>query len=56
MNEDLLYVEVVLPDGSVASWVRTTEVDGETTIDDETIDRLTAAIEAILGSPDTLNC
>lgn len=55
-EDDLLYVEVVLPDGSVAIWARKTDVDGETVIDEETIDRLTDAIEAVLGSPDTLHC
>lgn len=53
-EDGILFVEVVLPDGSEARWARTVEVDGETVIDDDTIDRLTAAIEGIIGSPDTL--
>lgn len=53
-DDSILFVEVVLPDGSVARWARETEVDGETVIDDDTIDALTDAIERVLGSPDTL--
>lgn len=53
-DEGELYVEVALPDGTVARWWRDTSVDGEVTIDDDTIDRLTSAIEAIIGSPDTI--
>lgn len=39
-------VDVTLPDGSVAMWA--VQVDGPT------IDRLTDAIEAIIGKPDTI--
>lgn len=53
-GDGFLFVEVVLPDGSQARWARTTTLDGETFIDEETIDALTNAIEGVLGSPDTL--
>ena len=53
-GDGFLFVEVVLPDGSQARWARATDVDGENVIDDDTIDRLTNAIEGVLGSPDTL--
>lgn len=45
--ENELYVEVSLPDGSVARWWRDTD-------DDVLVDRLTTAIEAVIGSPDTV--
>lgn len=53
-NDGTLYVEVTLPDGSVARWARTPP-DGAA-FDDYTLDSLTDAIERILGSPDTLLC
>ena len=46
MNDGTVYVEVTLPDGSVARWAKV--------LDDETTDRLTNAIEAAIGQPDTL--
>lgn len=53
-DDGVLFVEIVLPDGSVACWAREVEVDGEVVIDDHFIDNLTNAVEAFLGSPDTL--
>ncbi len=48
-GDDLLMVEIDLPDGTVACWARKD-------VDDDLIDRLTEAVEAIIGSPDTLHC
>ena len=46
-GQPVLSVEICLPDGSVASW-------GMLETDDKTIDRLTDAIESIIGQPDTI--
>ncbi len=40
-------VEIEFPDGAVAMW-------GLLEVDDKTIDRLTDAIEKIIGKPDTI--
>lgn len=42
------YVEVQLGDGTVARWALVNA-------DEETVDRLTNAIESIIGKPDTLH-
>lgn len=47
MPSPVMTVEIVLPDGSVAMWALM-----ET--DDKTVDRLTDAIESIIGPPDTI--
>lgn len=49
-----LYIEVTLPDGSVARWARVTEVDGEATIDDEALDDFLSSVESYFGPPDTV--
>jgi hypothetical protein len=48
-TDEILLVEIVLPDGSVATWTRADA-------DDDFIDRLTDAVESVLGSPDTIRC
>lgn len=45
--EPVMTVEITLPDGTVARWALL-----ET--DERTIDRLTDAIESIIGQPDTI--
>ena len=45
--EPVLTVEVTLPDGTVARWAQ------EET-DDRTVDRVLAAIESVIGKPDTI--
>lgn len=47
-STSVMTVEIELPDGSVSMW-------GLAEVDDRTIDRLTDAIESIIGSPDTIN-
>lgn len=48
-RKPVLTVEVTLPDGTVARWAQ-----NET--DDRTIDRLTCAIENVIGKADTIIC
>lgn len=47
-TDPVMTVEIALPDGSVSHWALPEA-------DDRTVDRLTDAVEAIIGRPDTIN-
>lgn len=46
--EPVLTVEIVLPDGSTSRWALAE-------VDDRTVDRLTDAVESIIGPPDIIH-
>lgn len=45
-DDNITWVEVTLPDGTIARWARV--------LDDDEQDRVLAAIESVLFTPDTL--